>query len=171
MQPEGAVIHPEGRLQFFCRREKSMRNIILVFIFLAVAIVIQAVYKAHLLSTGKILDRPNDFVRTKQIYTVRNVNFQQVISILRMKVANKEFSANIIEDKNRRSIFIDGFQWKARLWQVSENAGCQVFAFCFLEWYRDYEDSMNCLLTSVEKTFLQLDPGTQLQSVKMETKH
>ena len=146
--------------------------------WIVLIVVLIAFYFAHiqrkkLLDSGQIIKRRAGFVEYAEIFTIKEMPFSDIAAALRG--ANYYGKANLSFNSEREAVGFGGAGWAAHLYHMNDDILRNAYCFEFTKWeMRDWMIlegiAMNIVLTTVEKTFLQLDPNTQVSSRKMEIK-
>lgn len=135
-------------------------------------------YKKKLLDSGQITKRSADFEKYAEIFTIRDIPFSNVLEALRS--ANYYGKVTLAFSSEKETIVFKGAGWGAQLYHMREDTSRTAYCFEFTNWKTtnswgvpDEQIAMNTVLTTVEKTILQLDPNTQVSTKKVEikTKH
>jgi len=152
----------------------------LIIIVVAVVIVAAGIYGSNrrkkLIASGQIVERGSDFYRYTEIFTVGDVSFERVASAMRDTYFYN--AANVSIDSSQEAVRFKGADWTAWLYRNKDETERNAYSFCFTHWEARNSIpygymNMNTVLTAVEKTFLNLDPNTQVSSKKnsISTKH
>lgn len=128
--------------------------------------------KKKLFEQGKIIERPARFFEEKKIYTT-TASYEDVARIIQTRDYS-EFQATcqINYNGSRMILFNSSNHWSAILDYKGVQDQRSVFEFSFLSWEMKngivaYEMLMNCILTDIEKTILNLDRTATVESQKM----
>ena len=126
-------------------------------------------------AAGKTFPRKGAFWEEESIFTT-----SATYASLAAAVQNCDFSecrASVTPDFNDRQwvYFTSSNAWTALLEYSGEQEGRNLFKFSFMSWETHNEaprdiNSMNMVLTSVEKLFLALDPEALVQTQPMQIK-
>ena len=140
-----------------------MGGIIAAVVLIVVAIGFSAWWKGRLIGQGKIIQRASDFVEYAEIFTVRPIPNEEYAAAL--KALDLKKTGTSLEGNTKAVKFTGAY--------FSASIRCVVYRFEFDSWKTKYgrpsfENEMNMLLTTVEKMFVQLDPNTQVSTVKNE---
>lgn len=150
---------------------------IIFLIIIAVVVIITVANinkKKQLQAEGKTIYRDVGFWNNKELFTTA-ATYDQV----KTSVKNNSFdgcSVSIQYDVNgKQSIVFRSSTWNAELNCLETQGDKNLFWFCFTTWdarhgYPYGENSMNILMTTIEKIFLALDPSTTVENRKMEVK-
>lgn len=130
-------------------------------------------YKSNLLSKGKIINRPKDFVEYAELFTLKPITKEQFIAAVETQIkpntrARAEGNSNLIT----MSLGID---ITAELKLIEHTEEKSVYRFNFTHWKSKHGSpenvtEMNILLTTVEKMFIGIDPNTQVSTVRIDVK-
>ena len=156
-----------------------MGGIIAAVVLIVVAIGFSAWWKGRLIGQGKIIQRAKDFVEYAEIFTTRpiaNEEYAAALKALDLKKTGTSLEGNTKAVKFTGIYFsasIRGIYFSASIRCVEQTETNSVYRFEFDSWKTKYgrpsfENEMNMLLTTVEKMFIQLDPNTQVSTVKNE---
>ena len=131
-----------------------MDEIIVAVILIVVVIGFSAWWKGRLIGQGKIIQRASDFV-------------ESALKALDLKKTGTSLEGNT------KAVKFTGAYFSASIRCVEQTDTNSVYRFEFDSWKTKYgrpsfENEMNMLLTTVEKMFVQLDPNTQVSTVKNE---
>jgi len=127
----------------------------------------------RLIEEGKMLDRDGTFYEKKELF-ITTSGYDAVMDALK----NADYSdagASVYQSEDNSLLFKSSHSWNARLTYNGEQDGKNVFCYSLINWKTHNGlpwriDTMNMMLTSVEKAFLSLDPNTMVETHKMETK-
>lgn len=149
-----------------------MGEIILAVLLIVAAVGFSAWWKGRLIGQGKIIRRANDFVEYAEIFTVRPISDEEYAAAL--KALDLKKTCTSLEG-NTKAVKFTGTYFSASIRCVKQTETSSVYRFEFDSWKTKYgrpslENEMNMLLTMVEKMFVQLDPNTQVSTVKNEIK-
>lgn len=123
---------------------------------------------------GKIIHRQSSFWESKEFFTT-SATYKQI----KEKIRDNSFDScpvSIQFDNNgRQSVLFKSGTWSASLDCLDTQGDKEVFRFNFLQWDTRRGipyglDSMNVLMTTIEKIFLSIDPATTVETRKMEVK-
>ena len=126
--------------------------------------------KERLIGQGKIIQRAKDFVEYAEIFTTRPIANEEYVAAL--KALDLKKTGTSLEG-NTKAVKFTGIYFSASIRCVEQTDTNSVYRFEFDSWKTKYgrpsfENEMNMLLTTVEKMFVQLDPNTQVSTVKNE---
>lgn len=149
-----------------------MEGIIVAVVLLVAAIGFSAWWKGRLIGQGKIIQRTSDFVEYAEIFTTRPIPNEEYAAAL--KALDLKKTCTSLEG-NTKAVKFTGSYFSASIRCVEQTDTNSVYRFEFDSWKVKYgkasfENEMNMLLTMVEKMFVQLDPNTQVSTVKNEIK-
>ena len=151
--------------------------IIAALIGIAIAVGVSQYNKTkQLASEGKIIQRQASFWENSELFTTIAA-YEQVKEAVR----NNSFSDSSVEiyyDFNGKQaiLFKSSHAWNAELEYLGEQNDKKVFRLYFTAWKTQkygtpYNvNSMNAMVTSIEKIFLSLDPSATVETHKMEVK-
>ncbi len=133
-------------------------------------------YQRHkkLVDSGKVIDRERNFVEKAEDFIVSSEAPGEVQKRIQA-LPYAEMKASLRTEGSGQSFLFTGSTWSARLYRKNDETGKAIYSFQYLNWKTHnggimYEDHMNMLLTSIEKMFLSIDPGTQVKTRLLETK-
>ena len=146
-------------------------------IVLAIAIPLgikQGKANKQLIEEGKMIPRGNRYAEKGEEFTSKIGSMEN----LKEKLQNMYLPCRM--EGNTSQVKFTGEKFSARLYKVDfdEPSGIAIYRFEFTSWktYRgmyEQNNSMNVLMTSVDKVFLELDPNTAVKSydIDFKTKH
>lgn len=152
-------------------------GLLIVALVLAIAIPIgvqQGKANKKLIEEGKMMPRGNHYAEKGEEFTARIDSFEALSAGLKNMLLPCQMSGNTAK------IIFTSEKYSARLYRVAfdESTRIAVYRFEFTSWktYRgmyEQNNSMNILMTSVEKVFLSLDPNTSVKTYDLDfkTKH
>ena len=135
----------------------------------------QAKKKQQLVNEGKMIKRQYRYAEQGEEFTAKIGTYKALAD----KISHM-YSPCKIDGNTSTQVNFTGSTYAARLYKVKFDApsGIGVFRFEFTRWktYRgmyENDNSMNVLMTSVEKCFLELDPNTGVTMYPLDftTKH
>lgn len=133
--------------------------------------------RARLLDEGKILDRPRDFVRQAQEFTLTLPDEARVTEGVQ-GFDYKRLGVSMKGSDQQQSFRFAGPDWSASLRRLSREGQTSVYRFEFTGWRSSggvptRALQMNMLLTAVETLLLSIDPHTRVRGcpVELHTKH
>lgn len=123
---------------------------------------------------GQIVQRDYEFHRTEQLFICDIAPEALFDAIKKRDYSNAGATASQSSDPNR-IVFRSSHQWNAQLSYRGKRGDKNVFSYSLTNWHTHKGvawrvDTMNMLLTSVEKVFLSMDQSTLIEKHKMETK-
>lgn len=141
--------------------------------FTAALLYIMYSRRQKLYDSGQIIKRNLDYPKQVHYFTLENGDWERVWNAL--KDADYHKAASVARDPQKPLVRYNGVNWSAQLYKCESNSGKDCYGFQFLQWTErqgmiQYEAYMNTVLTSVEKTFLQLDPQTEVSTEYVSTK-
>ncbi|MBO4677935.1 MAG: hypothetical protein J5633_10375 [Oscillospiraceae bacterium] len=146
------------------------------------AVVIWAIVKARsdkaenkLVEEGKIIQRESNFNEKAEIFSLTLSDTASVTEGIKLLPYHTMPTVSMQADPERQKFFFSSKAWKAQLMQTKYLDGNAVYHFNFTNWTTYHGaipdgQSMNILLTSIERMFLSIDPNTQVQTVTLKTK-
>lgn len=148
--------------------------LIVAGIGIGVAIGVSRVYKTkRLVNEGKIIERPMSFWESAEFFTT-TATYEQVKNIIK----NNNFSDSSVKvyydvEGKQAIVFKSSHAWNAELDGLETQSDKNKFKLYFPAWRTNkgipYDmNSMNALVTTIEKIFLALDPATTVETRKME---
>ena len=153
--------------------------VIVIFVVIGVALALaQLTYvrrNREMISAGKIIKRDISFEGYAEIFTLSNADFAKVVSALKtMDISDAGVSWES-KGATRTVDFKSIHEWTARLMALKSSGERYRYSFQFTGWQTHKgvtwrSDTMNMLLTGIEKVFLSLDPNTQLGTEQLKTK-
>ena len=152
--------------------------IVIVAVVVVLVVVAQLVYLRRnkaMISGGKIIKRDISFQEYAEIFTLSNADFTIVIPALKsMDISGTGVSWES-KGGTKTVDFKSSHEWAARLTSLEGDGEKYRYCFQFTEWQTNKgvpwrQDTMNILLTSIEKAFLSIDPNTQVVTERIKTK-
>lgn len=120
------------------------------------------------LDSGQIIKRKSSFWEQAEIFTLSGGDWNRVWEELR--TAEYYGAASGTQDSQQMRVRYQGSGWTAELYKCQTEAGEKDrYLFQFLHWTErngvpQSLTAMNTLLTTVEKTFLKIDPQTKVSN-------
>ena len=141
-------------------------------VIIAAAVGVGLKRNKRLIEEGKIIKRDISFIECAEIFVLKNADFEAVLSKLRESILDEKLSWS---KREGGVVFKSGHGWTAQLTLNEQNADTYEYCFLFSAWQTRKgmpigAETMNMLLTSVEKAFLSIDPDTQVNSVRQKLK-
>lgn len=129
--------------------------------------------KKKLYDSGQIIKRNLDYLKQVHYFSLKNGDWERVWKVL--KDTDYHEVVSMARDSQKPLIHYKGANWSAQLYKCKTEDGKDCYGFQFLNWVErqgmiQYEPYMNTLLTAIEKTFLQLDPQTEVSTEYVDTK-
>ena len=143
---------------------------------IVIAVIVNVNKTKQLKNEGKIIQRQSAFWENAEIFTTC-ATYEQVKSAVKSS-SYSESSVTIEYDLGgqNRILFKSKHSWNASLECLEQQNNKTVFKLYFPAWKTSkygapYNvNSMNALLTSIEKIFLSIDPTTTVETRKLEIK-
>ena len=152
-----------------------MKDIIWAVVILVIALGVSAWYKASQKSKGNIIDRAKDFAEYAEIFTLKPITDEEFMAAI--KKANFPAVNNTkVSRAESGAIYLEvGSYFKSKITPKEKTEDKSVYRYEFISWSSkhgkpEHDIEMNRQMTSVEKMFLDLDPNTQVATVKNEIK-
>ena len=128
----------------------------------------------QLISEGRMIKRDVFFMRYAEIFTLSGGDFERVLTAIN-SINFAGTGAKVESYRDRQTILFKAYDWSAQLYRTASSGDKDVYQFSFTNWrtYRGAPQNdvqMNLLLTGVEKSFLWLDPYTQVENIQIKTK-
>ena len=147
--------------------------LIVIIAIIVIAAYVGYNYRKKLLDSGQIVNRRAGFEEYAEIFTIKEMPFSEIANAL--KGADYYKKANVSVNSEKEAVGFSGAGWTAHIYHMKDDMSRNAYCFEFTGWQTrkgmNYEtNAMNTVLTAVEKTFLQLDPDTQVSSKKIEIK-
>ena len=129
--------------------------------------------RKKLYDSGQIIKRNLDYLKQVHYFTLENGSWERVWNAL--KDADYHKAAGVTGDSQKPLIRYNGVNWSAQLYKCERDDGKDCYGLQFLEWTErqgmiQYEAHMNTVLTAIERTFLRLDPQTEVSTEYVNTK-
>ena len=129
----------------------------------------------EMIGEGRIIKRNFSFEEYAEIFTLYNADFAKVVPALKaMDISGTGVSWES-KGMTKTVDFKSTHEWTARLSALDSVWDKYRYCFQFTSW-RTHKgipwraDTMNMLLTGIEKAFLSLDHNTQLETSRLKTK-
>lgn len=143
-----------------------------------IAIIWALVAHNKMIASGEIVKRKMNFMEMAEVFTLNTPDPHLVVQkIQQFPVMGKTVGASWNENTQYFE-FNHGKSWTASMSMQNADNGKSVYKFGFNSWRKNNgtpEGALdaNKLLTSIEKMFLEFDPGTQVrnEAVNYKTKH
>ena len=149
--------------------------IIAVIAFIAIATYSKMQTNKKLFEEGKIIKRRDSFWEDAEIFTT-TASYEDV----REAVSKTDFSDSGVSitpdlDGDKAILFQSGGAWNAVIDCLEENGGTYTHRFYFPAWQTrngvpNKLETMNVIMTSVEKMFLSLDPTVTVETRRQQVK-
>ena len=139
------------------------------------AVVLGEQRNKRLVDEGKIIKRKVSFVETAEIFTLKEADYSKLIPELKaMDISGTGVSWEGYSAK-QLVVFRSSHGWSAQLSLDEDNEDQYKYRFQFTKWQTRKGaiwriDTMNMLLTSIEKAFLRLDSSTQVETELLKLK-
>lgn len=161
-----------GKSPIYTMEVENMYWIVLIG-FTAALLYIMYSRRQKLYDSGQIIKRNLDYLKQMHYFTLENGDWERVWTAL--KDADYHKAASVARDSQKPLVHYNGVNWSAQLYKCESNSGKDRYGFQFLKWTErqgmiQYEAYMNTVLTSIEKTFLRLDPQTEVSTEYVSTK-
>ena len=155
-----------------------MSWVVIIVIAVIIGVFAQLVYlqrNKKMISEGKIIKRNISFEEYAEVFTLSNADFAQVVN----KLKTMDFSGIGVTweslGSTKKVIFKSKSSWTAQLNALDNSDSKFRYNFQFTGWQTHKgatwgQDTMNMLLTSIEKAFLSIDPNTQVETSRLKTK-
>lgn len=142
---------------------------------LAVAVFIGQQRSKKLEDEGKIVKRDASFIESAEVFTLSGGDFADLVPALEKMNLSGTGASWESKGATRTVYFKSGHGWAAQLQALESDSEKSRYSFQFTNWQTRKGmpwrvDTMNMLLTSVEKAFLSLDPSTQVETTRIKTK-
>lgn len=156
-----------------------MDNTVLIIVIGVVifggAIVIGQLRAKRLSNEGKIVKRGGSFYREESVFSTTSDWDKVVDAIRRTDLSHIGVQTSVSQGDKKGVLFQSGHGWNAVLSPIESNGGSLNYRFCFTKWKtRDgipwRMDTMNMMVTSIEKMFFSIDPTTSVKTQLMQTK-
>ena len=147
---------------------------IIIIAVIIVVFVIAHVKNKRLFEEGKVIDRGVRFYENAEIFTT-SATYDEIEKAIRATNFSDCAVAVKYNSDNKYMVFECGHVWNALLEYKGRQDDKNIFAFAFNSWRTlkgvPYNtDKMNMLETSIEKTFLSIDPQTTVVTQKQKYK-
>ncbi|MBE6726601.1 MAG: hypothetical protein E7576_15645 [Ruminococcaceae bacterium] len=153
-----------------------LREIIPALLLIGIFVLIAAIRRKKLKNNGLTRNQSGDFAYTRFIYTLRSVSCPDIVKALNrndfasLNLPKLEFSCEV--DKRSIKIFDNcgKLRWNARIrLERDDGKRCQ-YSFHFLEYPDAISQNMMIFHTIIEKTFLDFDMDTEIESELLKTR-
>ncbi|MBQ6469161.1 MAG: hypothetical protein IJJ50_03800 [Lachnospiraceae bacterium] len=144
-------------------------------IIFGIAIAVGNSRQKELMSEGKIVKRDYSFWENMEIFST-GIPYAAVLNAVR-NTDYSDLKADVYPNVNGQAAVLwkSSHAWNAKLLYAGENAGRQIYRFSFTGWrtrngspYRP--DTMNMMMTRIEKMILAMDPSATVETHKMQLK-
>ena len=129
----------------------------------------------ELIGEGKAISREKFFWEQSETFTTCT-SYETIVDEIR-KRDYSDLRADVYPNVNgeKAVLWKSSYAWNAKLVYLGTKEGKSVFSFSFTAWKSRNgapfnTNSMNVMMTSVEKIFLALDPATTVESHQMQLK-
>lgn len=149
-----------------------------IILLVLIAFVIVVGYFAYqkqkqLLDEGKIISRDYGFEDYAEIFTIKDVSFDEIWDALKKADYSGKVSGNV--DKANERVLYKGVDWEAHLYHMKNEDDRNAYCFEFTRWstrkgMTQSATDMNIVLTTIEKVFIGIDPDAQVSKRKNITK-
>lgn len=126
-----------------------------------------------LMDDGVIVKRDIGFIKQKHLFTT-NAEFMDFYNVFRENIARAGVQYN---GKTSGLLHFKGNTWEGEFYKVKTNPGeMNRYAMTYTKWRTHkgipYDaQTMNAVLTAIEKAFLTVDPETQVTRIKQQVTH
>ena len=148
--------------------------VVILIVAAVMGVAIFFALKGHnkMVAEGKIVSRRPDFMKNAEIFTLSPVDPARVVEAVK-GFDYRDMHTSMKGSSEKQSFQFSGNGWEARLYRVQADETQAVYRFEFTNWQSNGRMpqgglDMNKLATAVEKAFLSLDPGTQVQTQPLE---
>ena len=153
-------------------------GIILGFlVIIGIAVAVGVSRNKKLVSEGKIIKRNISFIKSAETFTLTGGDFTNVVAALKAMDISGIGVGWESKGETQTVIFRSKHGWDAQLSALASDDEKYRYSFQFTRWQTSNgvpqrADTMNMLLTAIEKAFLSLDPNTQVTTapIKVKTK-
>ncbi|MBE5997203.1 MAG: hypothetical protein E7240_07630 [Lachnospiraceae bacterium] len=144
-------------------------------VIFGIAIAVGSARNKELMEEGKIIQRNYAFWENMETFST-GIPYAAVLNAIR-GTDYSDLKTDIYPNVNGQAAVLwkSSHAWNAKLTYLGENAGRQMYRFNFTEWrtrngspYRP--DTMNMMMTRIEKMILSMDPTTTVETHKMQLK-
>lgn len=155
--------------------DNTVLIIVLSVIVIGGIIVIGTLRGKRLTNEGKIVKRSGSFYKEESIFSTTSDWDKVLDAIKRTDFSHIGVQMNVGQGDYKAVLFQSGHGWNAVLSPIETNDERLNYRFCFTKWKtRDgipwRMDTMNMMVTSIEKMFFSIDPTTSVQTRLMQTK-
>jgi hypothetical protein len=144
---------------------------------IGIAVAVGANKRKGLIDSGRMIARPNNFIETKEIFSLQSVDFMQIVEALqKTDLSDVRLTGMKYNAAEKRVNFSGSYGWTAILYALqSDEPGIDKYNFNFTHWNSRNSVpqgavEMNILLTQIEKIFVSLDPNTKVNTERMTLK-
>jgi len=152
----------------------------IVWILIVSAVIIIAAFAAgqkrnnRLIAEGKIIKRDISFVETAETFTLTDADFSKMVAALKT-IDISGFASWDSKGATQTVTFQSGHGWAAQLNALKNDGDAHRYRFQFTDWQTRRGvplrlDTMNMLITAIEKMILSLDSNTQVEMTRFKTK-
>ena len=144
-------------------------------VIFGIAIAVGSARNKELMEEGKIIQRNYAFWENMETFST-GIPYAAVLNAIR-GTDYSDLKTDIYPNVNGQAAVLwkSSHAWNAKLTYLGENAGRQMYRFNFTGWrtrngspYRP--DTMNMMMTRIEKMILSMDPTTTVETHKMQLK-
>ena len=158
--------------------DSTIQSLLLAMGILAAAVTIGLARNKRLIREGKIVKRKGSFFEEEELF-VTSASFESVLDALnRTDLSGAGVTLHPDPGSGQAVLFRSKHGWDSKLSRRETGDGKNRFRFAFTAWTtRDgipwRADTMNMMLTAVEKALLSLDPDATVETRPMQirTKH
>ena len=128
----------------------------------------------QLLDEGRIVKRKYVITEQAEEFTLRGADFARVLQGIQ-DADLRGSGVSVQRNDTNQAFFFTGSNWKAEMYRKNDVGDQNVWYFHFTNWktYRGMVQEhipMNILITAIEKMFLSIDPGAQVQNIPIKVK-
>ena len=126
------------------------------------------------LDEGRIVKRKYVITEQAEEFTLRGADFARVLQGIQ-DADLRGSGVSVQRNDTNQAFFFTGSNWKAEMYRKNDVGDQNVWYFHFTNWktYRGMVQEhipMNILITAIEKMFLSIDPGAQVQNIPIKVK-
>ena len=136
---------------------------------------VQSTKKKELISEGKMIERKSSFYEESELFTTSASYEDMLKAVSQQDFSDLKVSVTPNVEGKRIILFRSGYSWNAQLSDYGQKDGKNLLRFSFSAWRQrngsPYNiNSMNMMVTRIEKMVLSIDPSATVENHKMQTK-
>ena len=144
-------------------------------VIIVIAVAVGQKRNQQLTDEGKVIKRDISFVESASTFTMTGADFAKIVTALKSMDISGTGASWESKGTTQTIVFKSNHGWAAQLNALESDGEKYRYRFQFTNWETQRGipwriDTMNMLLTAIEKAFLSIDPSTQVETTQFKTK-